>query len=59
MITVGYILVAVAISIKGEVIGTSLNYYFTKQSCHIAAKKQEELSVPGIGYVCIEDVVNE
>ena len=57
MIIVGYILVAVAISIKGEVIGTSLNYYYTKQNCYTAAKKQEELSEPGIGYVCLEDVV--
>ena len=57
MIIVGYILVAVAIDVKGDVLSKSLNYYMTKQNCYTAAKKQEELSEPGIGYVCIEDVL--
>ena len=57
MLIVGYILVAVAIDVKGDVIGTSLNYYYTKQNCYTAAKKQEKLSEPGIGYVCLEDVL--
>lgn len=57
MIIVGYILVAVTINVKGDVLGTSLNYYLTKQNCYTAAKKQEELSEPGIGYVCIGDVL--
>ena len=29
----------------------------TKQNCETAAKQQKELSEPGIGYVCIEDVL--
>ena len=57
MLIVGYILVAVTINVKGEVLGTSLNYYMTNQNCYTAAKKQKELSEPGIGYVCIEDVL--
>ena len=44
MIIVGYILVAVTINVKGDVLGTSLNYYLTKQNCYTAPKKQEELS---------------
>ena len=54
---VGYILVAIAINIKGDVIGKSFNYYMTKQSCYTAKIKQEELSEPDIGYVCIADVL--
>ena len=57
MIIVGYILVAVTINVKGDVLGTSLNYYLTKQNCYTVPKKQEELSDPGIGYVCIGDVL--
>ena len=53
MIIVGYILVALTI----DVIGKGFNYYMTKQTCETAAKKQKELSEPGIGYVCIEDVL--
>ena len=30
---VGYILVAVALNLKGDVVGKSFNYYYTKQSC--------------------------
>ena len=54
---VGYILVAIAINVKGDVIGKSFNYYMTKQSCYTAKIKQEELSEPDIGYVCIADVL--
>lgn len=57
MIIVGYILVALTIDVKGDVIGKGFNYYMTKQTCETAAKKQKELSEPGIGYVCIEDVL--
>ena len=57
MIVVGYILVAITINVKGDVIGKSLNYYMTKQNCYTAKQKQEELSDPDIGYVCIGDVL--
>ena len=40
----GYILVAIAINIKGDVVGKSLNYYMTKQNCYTAKLKQEKLS---------------
>ena len=43
---VGYILVAIAINIKGDVVGKVLNYYMTKQNCHTAKIKQEKLSEP-------------
>ena len=54
---VGYILVAVALNLKGDVVGKSFNYYYTKQSCYTAKVKQEKLSEPEIGYVCIADVL--
>ena len=53
----GYILVAIAINIKGDVVGKSFNYYYTKQNCLTAKLKQEKLSEPEIGYVCIADVL--
>ena len=56
---VGYFLVAVALNLKGDVVGKSFNYYYTKQNCHTAKVKQEKLSEPEIGYVCIADVLNE
>tara|TARA_B100002019_G_scaffold214798_1_gene187392 strand:- start:284 stop:457 length:174 start_codon:yes stop_codon:yes gene_type:complete len=54
---VGYFLVAVALNLKGDVVGKSFNYYYTKQNCHTAKVKQEKLSEPEIGYVCIADVL--
>tara|TARA_B100000424_G_C22694752_1_gene379429 strand:- start:62 stop:235 length:174 start_codon:yes stop_codon:yes gene_type:complete len=53
----GYILVAIAINIKGDVVGKSLNYYMTKQNCYTAKLKQEKISEPEIGYVCVADVL--
>lgn len=53
----GYILVAVMINLKGDIVGKSLNYYITKQNCYTAKLKQEKLSDPDIGYVCIADVI--
>ena len=54
---VGYILVAIAINLKGDIVGKSLNYYYTKQNCYTAKLKQEKLSEPDIGYACIADVL--
>lgn len=54
---VGYILVAIAINLKGDVVGKSFNYYLTKQNCYTAKLKQEKLSEPDIGYACIADVL--
>tara|TARA_Y100000289_G_C3829649_1_gene102935 strand:+ start:408 stop:581 length:174 start_codon:yes stop_codon:yes gene_type:complete len=54
---VGYILVAVMINLKGDIVGKSLNYYYTKQNCYTASLKQEKLSEPDVAYVCIADVV--
>lgn len=58
MIIVGYILVAVTINIQGDIVGKSLNYYMTKQNCYTAKLKQEKLSDPDIGYVCVADIVS-
>ena len=57
MIIVGYILVAIAIDVKGNVIGESFNYYLTKQNCYTAKLKQEKLSEPDIAYACVADVL--
>tara|TARA_Y100001937_G_scaffold15149_1_gene20674 strand:+ start:1107 stop:1283 length:177 start_codon:yes stop_codon:yes gene_type:complete len=57
MMILGYILVAITIDIKGDVIGTSLNYFYNKQDCLSAANKEKALSPPGYGFVCLEDVV--
>ena len=54
---VGYILVAVMINLKGDVVGKSLNYYYTKQNCYTASLKQEKLSEPDIAYTCVADIV--
>ena len=54
---VGYILVAVMINLKGDVVGKSLNYYYTKQNCYTASLKQEKLSEPDIAYTCIAEIV--
>ena len=39
---IGYILVAVTINLKGDVIGKSLDYFYTKQNCYTASLKQEK-----------------
>ena len=43
MIIVGYILVAVTINVKGDVLGTSLNYYLTKQNCYTGFQKTRRI----------------
>tara|TARA_Y100001937_G_scaffold103766_1_gene143145 strand:- start:322 stop:498 length:177 start_codon:yes stop_codon:yes gene_type:complete len=57
MLILGYILVAVTINVKGEVLGTSLNYHEIKQDCITQANKEKALAPPGYGFVCLEDVL--
>ena len=54
---VGFILVAVYISASGVVEGTALDYYHSHESCYANAVEHEQLSDPGVGFVCIEDYV--
>ena len=54
---IGYILVAVTINLKGDVIGKSLDYFYTKQNCYTASLKQEKLSEPDVAYACVADIV--
>lgn len=57
MIIAGYILVAVTLNPLGEVIGTGINYFGTKQDCITEAQKEKALAPPGYGFVCLEDVI--
>ena len=57
MIIAGYILVAVTLNPLGEVIGTGINYFATKQDCITEAQKEKALAPPGYGFVCLEDVI--
>tara|TARA_B100001057_G_scaffold268905_1_gene269080 strand:+ start:5456 stop:5647 length:192 start_codon:yes stop_codon:yes gene_type:complete len=57
MTILGYILVAVTLSVHGEVVGTGINYHKTKQDCITDANREKALAPPGYGFVCLEDVV--
>lgn len=58
-IVVGYILVAVYIHPDGEVAGEALDYYSNFQDCHNASIENKLFADPGVGFVCLEDAVEE
>lgn len=58
-IVVGYMLVAVFIEPDGVVSGKALDYYTNFQDCKNAANEHKMFSDPGIGFVCLEDAVEE
>ena len=57
MMILGYILVAVAINVMGDIEGKSLNYYITYEECMTDAMEQEKMSPAGISFTCVEDVL--
>ena len=57
MIIAGYILVADTLSTMGEVVGTGIDYFNTKQDCITKAQKEKALAPPGYGFVCLEDTI--
>jgi len=57
MIIAGYILVAITLDPLGEVVGTGINYFSTKQDCISEAHREKSLAPPGYGFVCLEDTI--
>ena len=55
----GYILTLVYITLEGNVQGKTLNYYTIAEKCHAAALNLEMNAKPGVGFVCLEDFLNE
>ena len=55
---VGFYLVMVSMMPNGEVVGETLDYFDNPHDCIEAGNWEESNSQLGIGYVCVEDVVN-
>jgi len=48
----------VSIMSNGEVVGEVLDYFENPYDCVAAGNWEESVSDLGVGYVCVEDVVN-
>ena len=55
---VGFYLVMVSMMPNGEVVGETLDYFDNPYDCIEAGNWEESISELGIGFVCIEDVVD-
>ena len=53
----GYILTLVYITLEGNVQGKTLNYYTSVEKCYAAALNLKMNAKPGVGFVCLEDVL--
>tara|TARA_B100000287_G_scaffold107978_1_gene100149 strand:- start:330 stop:515 length:186 start_codon:yes stop_codon:yes gene_type:complete len=54
----GYILVLVTILADGTVTGEAIDYFKDPHECYSNVQWEEEIAEPGVGFVCIEDVIN-
>ena len=55
---VGFYLVMVSIMSNGEVVGEVLDHYKNVYECVVNGQYEEENAPFGVGYVCVEDVVD-
>ena len=55
---VGFYLVMVSMMPNGEVVGETLDYFDNPYDCIEAGNWEESVSDLGVGYGCIEDVVD-
>tara|TARA_B100000424_G_C22865920_1_gene461264 strand:- start:642 stop:830 length:189 start_codon:yes stop_codon:yes gene_type:complete len=55
---VGFYLVMVSMMPNGEIVGETLDYFDNPYDCIEAGNWEESISELGIGFVCIEDVVD-
>ena len=53
----GFYLVMVTISPQGEVVGKAIDYFREPLECIYAGNIAEENAPYGVGFVCLEDVV--
>ena len=58
-IVVGFYLVMVSILPNGNVKGEAIDYFTDPLECIYAGNWEEENAPFGVGFVCLEDVVNE
>ena len=59
MTVLGFYLVMVSILPSGDIDGKVIDYFSDPYECVAEGQWEEENSPFGIGFVCIEDVVNE
>ena len=57
--TYGYILVLVTILANGDVTGHAVDYYDDPHECYAMVQYEEDIADPGVGFVCIEDIVDK
>ena len=58
-IVLGFYLVMVTILPNGEVKGEAIDYFTDPLECIYNGNMEEENSPYGVGFVCLEDVINE
>ena len=58
-IVVGFYLVMVSILPNGDVQGEAIDYYTDPLECIYAGNWEEENAPFGVGFVCLEDVIDE
>tara|TARA_B100000925_G_scaffold275742_1_gene242262 strand:- start:418 stop:606 length:189 start_codon:yes stop_codon:yes gene_type:complete len=58
-IVVGFYLVMVTITPEGNVIGEAIDHFSDPLECIYAGNWEEENAPYGVGFVCLEDVVDE
>ena len=58
-IILGFYLVMVTITPEGNVTGEAIDYFSDPLECIYAGNWEEENAPYGIGFVCLEDVIDE
>tara|TARA_B100000925_G_C21911117_1_gene431576 strand:- start:182 stop:370 length:189 start_codon:yes stop_codon:yes gene_type:complete len=58
-IVVGFYLVMVTILPNGDVNGKAIDHFSDPLECIYAGNWEEENAPYGVGFVCLEDVINE